>query len=171
MKNINIHLKNILFCNNYIPFPPSSSFNGIYISLVCRSTSIACRWENVPRPTSSPLNRTLCPWYMRLPKAIASANAQSIRVPPSRRLSRPATCVFSRCGWTVWSNRKLFSQMRVLRFEMQFQFNLQNCRALEHSARQHDEERHTTVQCPKWSHLDLPDPDQPIGVRSMLQPV
>ena len=52
--------------------------SGVYSSPVCRSTSTACRWPNVPRRVSWPTSRTVWPSISSAPNASSSPVAQSI---------------------------------------------------------------------------------------------
>ena len=49
----------LLAISSLPPAPPCMLLKGMKISLVSWSTSMACRWEKVARPTSWPLIRTL----------------------------------------------------------------------------------------------------------------
>jgi len=60
-----------LFANSSFPSALNSSLSGTITPSVFWSTNMACRWLNVPRPTSWPEIRTSMPWSIDEPKASA----------------------------------------------------------------------------------------------------
>ena len=60
-----------LFANSSFPTPLSSSLSGTITPSVFRSTNMACRWLNVPRPTSWPEIR------ISIPRSIDEPNASA----------------------------------------------------------------------------------------------
>ena len=88
--------------------------SGVYSSPVCRSTSTACRWPNVPRRVSWPTSRTVWPSMSTLPNASSSPVAQSISS-CSTMAARRCSCGSSLgCGVKPSGRLSWVSMMRLI---------------------------------------------------------